>query len=108
MNAWRAGHKVVTIIEKEPPVLHFEKRDGRVIPVNEVDVIGIALMRLSLRFIPVDSGYKEIIETRLCEQKRSFVKPPRFDADDNTFPDFWLMDTDGERTLPIEVFTNES
>ena len=104
LNAWRAGHKVVAIIETEPPVLHFEKRDGRVIPVNEADVIGIALMRVSPRFIPVDSGYEEIIETRLCEQERSFVKPLRFDADDDTLPDFWLTDTDGERSLPMEVF----
>lgn len=87
-----------------PPELHFEKRDGRVIPVNEVDVIGIALMRVSPRFIPVDSGKEEIIEARLYEQKRSFVKPLRFDTDDDTLPDFWLMDTGGERPLPMEVF----
>ena len=41
---------------------------------------------------------------RLCEQERSFVKPLRFDADDDTLPDFWLTDTDGERALPMEVF----
>lgn len=104
LNAWRAGHKVVAIIETEPPVLHFEKRNGRDIPVNEADVIGIALMRVSPRFIPVDSGYEEVIETRLCEQERSFVKPLRFDADDDTLPDFWLTDTVGERALPMEVF----
>lgn len=57
-------------------------------------------MRVSPRFIPVDSGYKEIIE----EQERSFIKPLQFDADDDTLPDFLLTDTGGERALPMEVF----
>lgn len=104
LNAWRAGHKVVAIIETEPPELHFERRDGRNIPYRKADVIGMALMRVSPRFIPVESGYEEVIESRLCEQARSFVKPLRFDSDEDTLPDFWLTDTGGEHALPMEVF----
>lgn len=104
LNAWRDGHKVVAIVQTETPVLHNDKRAGRFTPVTEADVIGIALMRVSPRFIPVDSGYEEVIEALLCEQKRSFVKPLRFDADEDTLPDFCLTDVGGGYALPMEVF----
>jgi hypothetical protein len=43
-------------------------------PTTAIQDIGIALMRVTPRFIPVNSGYEEVIETRLSEQERSFVK----------------------------------
>ena len=104
LNAWRAGHKVVAVVETEPPTIRFERINGRTVPIPEAEVIGIALMRVTPRFIPVDSGYEEIIEARLCEQARSFVKPLRFDAEEDTFPDFVLTDVDGRESVPMEVF----
>lgn len=104
LSAWKAGHKVVAILETEPPTLRFEKVNGRNVPITEAEVIGIALMRVTPRFIPVDSGYEEIIEARLCDQERSFVKPLRFDAEDDTLPDFVLTDVGGKQPVPMEVF----
>lgn len=104
LNAWKAGHKVVAIAETESPTLRFEKINGGNVPITEAEVIGIALMRVTPRFIPVDSGYEEVIETRLCEQGRSFVKPLRFDTEEDTFPDFVLTDVGGKEFVPMEVF----
>lgn len=105
LEDWQAKHKIVAIIETEPPTLRFEEKEkGKFVPVQEADVIGIALMRVSQRFIPVDSRYEAIIEERLCDQERSFVKPLRYDADEDTLPDFILTDTGGERAVPMEVF----
>lgn len=104
LNAWKAGHKVVAVLETEPPTLRFEKINGRNVPITDAKVIGIALMRVTPRFIPVNSGYEEVIETRLCEQERSLVKSLRFDAEEDTFPDFVLTDVGGKEFVPIEVF----
>lgn len=57
LSAWKAGHKVVAILETELPTLRFEKANGRNIPITEAEVIGIALMRVTPRFIPVDSDH---------------------------------------------------
>lgn len=104
LNAWKAGHKVVAIVETEPPTLRFERINGRNVPITEAEVIGIALMCVTPRFIPVDSGYEAIIESRLCEEERSFIKPLRFDAENDTLPDFVLTDVDGKESVPMEVF----
>ncbi|MFZ4213939.1 DUF1173 family protein [Pantoea endophytica] len=104
LNAWKAGHKVVAIVETEPPTLRFERINGHNVPIREAEVIGIALMRVTPRFIPVDSGYEAIIEARLCEEERSFIKPLRFDAEEDTLPDFVLTDVDGKESVPMEVF----
>lgn len=104
LNAWKQGHKVVAIVETEPPMLRFERINGRNVPISEAEVIGIALMRVSPRYIPVDSGHEAVIEARLCEQERSFIKPLRFDAENDTLSDFELTDVDGKEVVPMEVF----
>lgn len=104
LSAWKAGHKVVAIVETEPPTRRYERINGRNVPITEAEVIGIALMRVTPRFIPVDSGYEAIIEARLCEEERSFIKPLRFDAEEDTLPDFVLKDVDGKESVPMEVF----
>lgn len=45
--------------------------------------IGNALMRVTARFIPVDSGYEAVIEERLFTQDRSFVKRLRYNAEED-------------------------
>ncbi|WP_217550154.1 DUF1173 family protein [Pantoea sp. GbtcB22] len=104
LSAWTKGQKVVAILETEPPTLRFERINGRNVPITEAEVIGIALMRVTPRFIPVDSGYEAIIEARLCEQERCFIKPLRFDAEEDTLPDFVLTDVEGKESVPMEVF----
>jgi hypothetical protein len=59
-------------------------------------------MRVSDMLIPLDSSLEGVVETMLREQKRKFSKPLRFDADEQTLPDFWLNDLKDE--YPMEVF----
>lgn len=61
-------------------------------------------MVVTPRFIPVDSGYEADVEARLCQEERSFLKPLRLDAEDDTLPDFVLTDLQGQRPMPMEVF----
>jgi len=63
-----------------------------------------ALMLASWRYIPVESSHELRIADLLVQQRRTFTKPMRYDADaDVVFPDFILSDTGGDGT-PMEVY----
>lgn len=62
-----------------------------------------ALMRVTKHWIPVESRYEATIANSLVDQGRAFIKPLRYDADqDAVFPDFYLLDC-GDQPVPIEV-----
>lgn len=54
--------------------------------------------------IPLDSGYEAVIEAKLYAEGRAFFKPPRFEAEDEIFPDFWLLGMGRHTQYPLEVF----
>ncbi|ERZ01100.1 DUF1173 family protein [Pseudomonas aeruginosa] len=92
LAAWEAGHSIIAIAQ-----LNLKK--GRY-----ADVLDLALMRVSDRMIPLDSGYEALIEAKLHAEGRAFFKPPRFEAEDEIFPDFWLLDMGRDIQFPLEVF----
>lgn len=101
---WRRGMKVVIIAETEPPETTFRHVDGRNRPSSSSTVIDVALMTVSPRFIPLDSGYEGAVEEKLWQEKRAFIKPLRYDGEEDVFPDFVLKDIPGVEALPVEVF----
>ncbi|UCL90188.1 DUF1173 family protein [Pseudomonas sp. HS-18] len=90
--AWKAGHRVIAIAQ-------LNLKEGRY-----SDVLDLAFMRVSDRMIPLDSGYEAMIEAKLHAEGRAFFKPPRFEAEDEFFPDFWLLDMGRNTQFPLEVF----
>ncbi|HEV2681328.1 MAG TPA: DUF1173 family protein, partial [Rhodanobacter sp.] len=93
LHAWRRHERVIAIA-------HVGLRSGQ---VKEADVLDVGLMRVSPRWIPLDSSYEGTIEEKLCQASRKFEKPLRFDADEaEVFPDFWLFDAG--KDYPLEVF----
>ncbi|WP_422909402.1 DUF1173 family protein [Pseudomonas sp. MAC6] len=92
LSAWEAGHKVIAIAQ-------LNLKSGRY-----ADVLDLALMRVSERMIPLDSGYEAVMEAKLHAEGRAFFKPPRFEAEDEIFPDFWLLDMGRDKQFPLEVF----
>ena len=96
--------KVVVIAETEPPETTFRHTDRRNRPFSCSTVIDVALMTVSPRFIPLDSGYERMVEDRLWQEKRAFIKPLRYDSEEDVFPDFVLKDVPGVDALPMEVF----
>ncbi|WP_374206945.1 hypothetical protein [Pantoea alfalfae] len=56
--------KVVIIAETEPPETSFRQIDGRKWPSSCITVIDIALMTVSPRFIPLDSGYEGAVAAK--------------------------------------------
>lgn len=104
LGDWRRGMKVVVIVETEPPETTFRHVDGRNRPSSCSTVIDVALMTVSPRFIPLDSRYEGMVEARLWEEKRAFIKPLRYDGEEDVFPDFVLTDVPGTEVLPMEVF----
>ena len=93
LNAWEAGAQIYAI-------LHVSVRAGT---KPYADVNKVALMRVSERLIPLDSGHEATVEQLLYDNQRSFYKPLRFDsALDAVFPDFWALDM--VRDYPMEVF----
>lgn len=104
LAGWRRGGKVIVICETEPPETSFNREKGRTVPHTTSKVIDVALMMVSARFIPLDSGYEGIVEERLWQEKRAFRKPLRYDGEEDVFPDFVLTDMPGVDALPMEVF----
>ncbi|WP_325177869.1 DUF1173 family protein [Pantoea sp. 1B4] len=103
LGDWRRGMKVVVIAETEPPETTFRHVDGHNRPSSRSTVIDMALMTVSPRFIPLDSGYEGAVEEKLWQEKRAFIKPLCYDGED-VFPDFVLKDVPGVEALPMEVF----
>ena len=104
LGDWRRGMKVVVIVETEPPETTFRHVDGRNRPSSCSTVIDVALMTVSPRLIPLDSGYEAAVEEKLWQEKRAFIKPLRYDGEEDVFPDFVLTDVAGMEALPMEVF----
>lgn len=105
LASWRNKKgKIIVIAETQPPVTHFTQQNGKTIPSTSAEVIDMALMVISPRFIPLDSGYEAVIEEKLWKEERAFVKPLRYDGEEDTLPDFILTDTDGEDAVPLEVY----
>lgn len=92
IEAWQAGAVTyaILIIQPQPKGEHF-------------DLVRIALMRVSPRAVPVDSGYEAEVEDALVAQGRWFDKPMRYIDGDDTLPDFRLLHTGGA-PLTMEVF----
>ncbi|WP_137887577.1 DUF1173 family protein [Pseudomonas sp. 2FE] len=94
ISAWKRGSRVIAVAQVTP-------RNGTTVP--QADVVELALMQVSERWIPLDSDYEGVIEARLHAAGRSFDKPLRYDADESeVFPDFWLLDAG--KDFPLEVF----
>ncbi|WP_336717983.1 DUF1173 family protein, partial [Pantoea ananatis] len=104
LGDWRRGMKVVVIAETEPPETAFRHVDVRNRPFSCSTFIDVALMTVSPRFIPLDSGYEGLVEEKLWQEKRAFIKPLRYDGEEDIFPDFVLKDVPGVEALPMEVF----
>nr|WP_275103468.1 DUF1173 family protein [Pantoea agglomerans] len=104
LGDWRRGMKVMVIAETEPPETSFRKVEGRNLPSSCSTVIDVSLMTVSPRFIPLDSGYEGAVEEKLWQEKRAFIKPLRYDGEEDVFPDFVLKDAPGVDALPMEVF----
>lgn len=104
LGDWRRGARVIVISESEPPVTTFIRLDGRNVPQSRSRVIDVALMTVSPRYIPLDSSYEGMIEEKLWREKRAFIKPLRYDGEEQVFPDFVLTDVCGSEALPMEVF----
>lgn len=104
LGDWRRGARIIVICETEPPETVFIRREGRNLPRSSCRIIDAALMTVSPRYIPLDSRYEEMVEARLWQEKRAFIKPLRYDGEEDVFPDFVLTDVAGMEALPMEVF----
>lgn len=92
LQAWRKGAATYAILIAEPR------------PASKYfDLLQIALMRVSERAIPLDSCHEAAVEEALVQAGRHFDKPMRYVQDDETLPDFRLLDT-GASPMPMEVF----
>ncbi|MFT4273108.1 MAG: DUF1173 family protein [Pantoea sp.] len=101
---WRPGMKVVVVAKGDTPVMTFPASNGLTWPADSCTLTDVALMTVSPRFIPLDSVYEGLVEEKLWQEKRAFIKPLRYDGEEYVFPDFVLTDVQGTDALPIEVF----
>ncbi|HXE38557.1 MAG TPA: DUF1173 family protein [Azonexus sp.] len=90
--AWQQNQRVMAIAELDL------KKDGKY-----ANVVDIALMPVTANWIPFDSMFELLIADKLTSEERGFLKPLRFDAEEDVvFPDFILRDTGDD--IPLEVF----
>ena len=93
MAAWEDGTKLIAIAVIEP-------RDNN---PRFARVADLAVMAVTDNYIPVESSFEKRIADKLTAEGRGFIKPLRFDAEnDAVFPDFILRDTGTD--TPLEVF----
>lgn len=95
LAGWRAGRKIFAIAVTDVP--------GN----KSAQVRQVALMMVSDRFIPLDSGYEAMVEEQLISEGRSFIKPLKYDsAEDYFLPDFYLTDvtSNNDQPFPLEVW----
>lgn len=104
LGHWRRGMKVVVIAQGDPPVMTFPPSNGLTWPADGCTLTDVALMTVSPRFIPLDSVYEGMVEEKLWQEKRAFIKPLRYDGEEDVFPDFVLTDVQDTDALPLEVF----
>jgi len=93
LSAWKKGSRVMAIA--------MAATDTKTASA-QADVLDLALMRVSDRWIPLDSSHESTIEALLHAQERSFEKPMRYDSESAVFPDFVLLDTLDE--VPMEIY----
>ncbi|MBN3263022.1 DUF1173 family protein [Pectobacterium brasiliense] len=97
---WRQGGKVIAIAVTDVPVEGSYWR---------AQVRQVCLMMVSPRYIPLDSSYEGTVEEKLARERRSFVKPLRYDAaEDEYHPDFCLTDVESTDIYPMEVWGMET
>ncbi|UCP00194.1 DUF1173 domain-containing protein [Metapseudomonas lalkuanensis] len=96
LGAWQRGEKVYAIVQ-----MALQAKNQKSF-ADVADVLDVSLLRLSARFIPLDSSYEGVLEQHLVDAGRSFTKPMKFDHNDAVFPDFWLLDMGCD--YPVEVF----
>src|SRR6185369_5543906 len=90
--AWQQNQRVMAIAELDL------KKDGKY-----ANVVDIALMPVTANWIPFDSMFELLIADKLTSEERGFLKPLRFDAEEDVvFPYFILRDTGDD--IPLEVF----
>ncbi|MGV7963843.1 DUF1173 family protein [Photorhabdus tasmaniensis] len=95
--AWKAGGKIVVFALTSPATVTGRGPSAR--------AHQIVLMHVSENWIPLDSSYEALVAARLDTEQRHYVKPMRYDASaSDVFPDFYLLDTRGDRPFPMEVF----
>jgi hypothetical protein len=98
VDAWSNGAKIIAIAQIEPK--QAMKGFG-----YSCEVVGLALMRVTDYWLPVESSYERDIADELVVSGRRFIKPLRYDAgEDEVFPDFVLLDTNASSGTPMEVF----
>ena len=100
----RSGARTILICETDSPETAFTPKDDRTVSRSSCRVIDAALMTASPRYIPLDSRYEGMVEARLWNEKRAFIKPLRYDGEEDIFSGFALKDVNGVGALPMEVF----
>lgn len=91
-RGWAAAkHLEVVSEEDEKPYIVAAMR-VEASSTGVMNVVEVALMRVSPRFIPVDSSYEDKLAKLLLEQDREFSKPLHYDRHNLAMPDFILRD----------------
>ena len=102
----RFGRALDTVSVGEGHVIGIFHVEGT--PRGHLQLIDAGFMRVSSRFIPVESSYEETVADALVAADRDFTKPIRLEMGDETLsgkvlPDFILYDTAARRCY-MEVF----
>lgn len=121
------GHIAQPVYCKAPLMQRLQRRFGRVLntlnaehghvigifhvegtPRGHLQLLDAGLMRVSSRFIPVDSSYEEVVADALVMANRDFSKPVKIETgtdslDGKVLADFILYDTASRRCY-MEVY----
>jgi hypothetical protein len=89
-RGWAAAKDLEAASEEKPYIVAAMRIEAT--SSGALTVVEVALMRVSPRYIPVDSSYEDRLVHVLIEQERQFIKPLHYDRHHLTLPDFVLKD----------------
>lgn len=89
ISAWQKGNRIIVIV--------LADTNSR-----ELFAVDTAFMRVTPRWIPVESDFEAMLEEKLYRESRVFEKPLKYDASHKIFPDFRLWDV--EKYYPMNIF----
>ena len=101
-RGWSALKQLVSPVDNDPKPYVIAALRVEATSTGRMYVVEAVLMRVTPRYIPVNSSFEDKVARELVEQDRQFVRPLHYDNHHAQLPDFILRDS-GQYRRPVAM-----